>query len=296
MSHAIRFTKMVGTGNDFLIVDAVHDRPRVSNAQWPVLARAMCDRRYGVGADGVLLLEPSHVADAKMRVLNPDGSEADMCGNGARCVARFIAGRDKPHVSLETAAGLIHSDVVDDRIRLALSPPTGFRAGLRVVVGGRTFRLSFINTGVPHAVAAVDDLETLDVERVGRAIRTHRLFAPQGTNVNFMAASAKTPTRIQVRTYERGVEGETLACGTGVTAAAIVHVLTRCASTRQLAGPHQQIDVMPKSGERLHVSFAIRHDGAAPRVEQVVLEGPVRRICEGVFHWSNGHQPGRGRS
>ena len=293
MSGTIRFTKMVGTGNDFLIVDAVHDQPRVSNAQWPALARAMCDRRYGVGADGVLVLEPSRVADAKMRVLNPDGSEAAMCGNGARCVARFVAGwpeSREPQVALETASGLIQGEVDGDRIRIRLSAPRGFRAGLKVVAGGRTFRLASINTGVPHVVATVDDLDALDVERLGRSIRRHRLFKPHGTNVNFIQASATAPNRIRIRTYERGVEGETLACGTGVTAAAIIYALSRGQIPRQ--GAVHRIDVIPRSGEPLAVSFRVRRDPAM-RIEEVRLDGPVRWICEGVFRWSTNGQGGR---
>ncbi|MBI3087758.1 MAG: diaminopimelate epimerase [Candidatus Omnitrophica bacterium] len=329
MSGEIPFTKMVGTGNDFLVVDTVHHAFGWLKAGWAKVARAACDRRDGVGADGLLVLERSRLADVRMRVFNSDGSEAEMCGNGARCVAAFVHGwhgrRHHEEVFIETAGGLVSAQVHRDRVRMRMPEPRDLRLDLALKVDGSIRSLSSVDTGVPHVVAVVDHLDRVEVEALGRRIRFHQAFGPRGANVNFIEVNPKKPHHLRVRTYERGVEGETLACGTGAAAAAVVHALSGDLRVGRLVrrtvhedgGAHAReadvrechTQVETKSGETLTVSLSVEAQGRARpldapaksglargrperaeqvegrRVTDVTLEGAVRWICEGTFRW-----------
>ena len=263
MEKRIRFEKYVAAGNDFVVVD---DRGgSVKNGA--AAAKKLCGP-FGVGADGLLLLRRSKKADVQMRIFNPDGSEADMCGNGVRCLAHFAAGLGaaKTKMSVETGAGLIHADVRGDVVKAKLTEPKDFRSGVDVRINGRTERVQFVNTGVPHAVIVEPGLKKADVSARGRAVRHHRHFAPHGTNVNFVRVGAK---QIEVRTYERGVEGETLACGTGSTASALV--------AARMKGLRSPVSVKTASGEILKVYFKEKNGN----FEEVYLEGAVRKVFEG---------------
>ena len=284
---AIPFTKVVGTGNDFFIVDA--RRRRFPGVAWRALSRAVCDRRAGIGADGILVLEPSKAADARMRIFNADGSEAQMCGKGARCVARYI--RDKRqktkdrrqetrngHVTIETGAGQLAASVRGERVALTMTPPTGLRLREILPVDGRRFEAGVLNTGVPHVVVPVASLDRVDVVTLGRRIRQHRRFAPHGTNVNFIQSRGRN--RVRIRTYERGVEGETRSCGTGIVASAII------ASLRRSSTPgRRRVEVRPRSGDRLAVSFAVARSRRRIQVRDVVLEGAATRVFDGTIQW-----------
>ena len=283
----IPFVKMVGAGNDFLIVDAIHRRFGAVAKSWPAVARAMCERRYGIGADGLLILEASRKADCRMRIFNPDGSEAEMCGNGARCVAAFVNQwkSKRGRVSVETMGGLVTAQVRGNRVRMAMPQPRDLKLGLHIQVDGRLWPLGYVDTGVPHAVAVVRQVDEVNVMQVGRRLRFHPAFHPRGTNVDFIEISRANPDRLKIRTYERGVEGETLACGTGVTAAAVIHALTRSnghhAAPANRARAHR-IAVQTRSGETLTVSLRVV-GRPAPQVSDVVLEGAVRWVCQGCF-------------
>jgi diaminopimelate epimerase len=219
----IRFTKMHGAGNDFVVIDN-------RDAAWTPSAEAvarLCCRRFGIGADGLLLLETDSRDAFSMRYFNADGGEAEMCGNGARCIARFAhrvgaAGRG---MVFRSKAGRHWAEVEGERVRVGLTEPRGIREGVRAEAEGRAFEGIALDTGVPHFVVFVEDLERFDVDRFGRALRWHDAFAPAGVNVDFVRVTGESS--IAVRTYERGVEGETLACGTGVTASAIAAHLAR---------------------------------------------------------------------
>jgi diaminopimelate epimerase len=212
----ISFTKMHGAGNDFIMVD---DRARIFPIDDREFIKHMASRRTGIGCDGVILLQPSDRADLKMRFINPDGNEQDMCGNGARCLARLAYDLEAAPASmkLETGAGIIHAKVAEDTVCVELTPPNHWRMGLDA---GLEQAVDFVNTGVPHAVVRVDDLPGVDLPVLGRQLRHHPLFAPDGTNANFV--KVETDGSLSVRTFERGVEAETLACGTGAAAAALV--------------------------------------------------------------------------
>jgi len=212
----IPFTKMHGAGNDFIVVD---DRALTFPVDDPVFMARICARRTGVGSDGIILLQPSDSADLRMRFINPDGHEVGMCGNGARCFARraYDLGAVPEKMTIEAQAGIVHAEVLGDTICLTLTEPTDWRMGLDV---GLERLADFVNTGVEHVVVRVEDLGGLDIQSVGCQIRHHDLFAPAGANANFMKVEADGT--LSLRTYERGVEAETLACGTGAVAAALV--------------------------------------------------------------------------
>lgn len=213
------FWKMHGAGNDFLLVDDRDLRFPAGDAAG--LAR-LCDRHRGIGAEGVLLIQPSSAADFRMRFFNPDGTEADLCGNGARCIARLAHDlRAAPaDMRMETRAGILRAEILPDRVRIHLPPPRDWRLHLSVEWAGQTWPVHFVNSGVPHAVCPVENLAQTDVAAFGAFLRRHPLFAPDGTNVDFIRVTG--PASLAVRTFERGVEAETPACGTGIVAAVLI--------------------------------------------------------------------------
>ena len=265
----MNFTKMNGAGNDFVVADNRDGSLALSRA---VIAR-LCDRHRGVGADGLLLVEPPQGgADFRMRYFNADGGEADMCGNGARCFARFSArllpGQPEA-LSFETPAGLIRARLTGNLVIITMSEPRDLREPADIEVAGLGIcRVHFLNSGVPHAVVFVTDVTAADVAKSGASLRWNPAFAPQGANANF--AQLLAPEALALRTFERGVEGETLACGTGVCAVAILHHLA--------TGAPSPVSVRVQSGETLQVGF----DTAASGVpKNVTLKGPAEFVFEG---------------
>jgi diaminopimelate epimerase len=271
VSRAVRFWKLEGAGNDFLGFDGRKGglgltRERI--AFW-------CDRRRGAGADGVLVVEKprGRGADFRMRYYNADGGEAEMCGNGARCFAllvRAAAGWRGKAMRVETKAGPVQLEILGKEVKVSMSDPGWPRLGKEITAAGRRVKLDCIHTGVPHAVEFVRSVDVVDVEKNGRAIRFHNFFAPAGTNVNFVEVGRGN--RIEVRTYERGVEGETLACGTGVVASSILAYLQK-----RVKPP---VHVKTRGGDVLRVHFQWVND----RARHVVLQGPARIVFEGVWH------------
>jgi len=260
----LSFVKMSGAGNDFIVVDNRFGRIR-NPAE---LAKKLCTRRRSIGADGLLLLERSKQADCAMRIFNSDGSEADMCGNGVRCLASFASKKiGRKNLSVETKAGRIQAWVRPTCVKAKLSEPKTLLLFLNLKAVGRSFEVHYVNTGVPHAVVFVKDLERCDVETWGKAIRHHAAFGPKGANVNFVEPKGSL---IGVRTFERGVEGETLACGTGSTASALI---TACVHDRK-----SPITVRTHGGERLKIYFTRASEGL---FKDVCLEGPVKEVFQG---------------
>ncbi len=270
--YGINFTKAVASGNDFVILDAKDKRIGKEGLDYSALAEDLCRRNSSIGADGILVLEAAENADYRMRIINPDGSEVDMCGNGARCSAMYAASRgwgDK--LKFETGAGIIEADVSEKSVKLKMSVPKDMIKELELDlknISKSVIDLRFINTGVPHVVGIVDDVMMVDVVGVGREIREHEYFAPAGTNVNFVAKS-RAEGEVLVRTYERGVETETLACGTGSAASAIMMGIVG-----KVSSPTK---VITKSGETLTIYFDIEGDV----ISNVYLEGGAELIYEG---------------
>jgi len=268
-SKMIEFYKMSGSGNDFIIIDNRDLSLNVGDL--PTFARRVCARKISVGADGLFLIEPSMTVDFKWQFFNSDGSVAEMCGNGSRCVARYayLKGIAPKEMSFKTIAGIISAEVNDDIVKVKLTDPSAVEAGIKINADGQKFILDSIDTGVPHAVVFVDDLDNCDVYNNGQKIRYHKKFAPRGTNADF--ASVINRHKIRVRTYERGVEDETLACGTGMVAA----VLT--AAQRGLV--ESPVDVLVQSGETLRIYFTKKDD----RFGEIYLEGKVKIVYHGFL-------------
>ncbi len=262
----LSFYKMSGSGNDFVMID---NRDGRLDVEPRLLAERLCRRGMSVGADGVILVEPSSKADFRMRIFNADGSEAEMCGNGGRCVARFaeILGIAGPRMAFETLAGLIRAEVKGERVKLQISQPRDLHLRQSIDVDGVAHQVHSINTGVPHAVIFCSDLEEVAVQALGHRVRFHPAFQPAGTNVDFAAVT--DPRGLAIRTYERGVEGETLACGTGAVASALVGAALGLVSS--------PVQVRVRSGETLTVHF----DGRGPEFQEVFFEGQVRLIYQG---------------
>ena len=261
------FTKMNGAGNDFVLVDNRARKVALSRDQ----VVRLCDRHRGAGADGVILLAPSAAgkADWAWQFYNSDGSTGEMCGNGARCFARFVqklTGVNKGF-TFETEAGVITTSFQGDRVTVSLTQPRDLRLNQQVPfsVGGQP--IHSINTGVPHAVLFVSDANRAMVQQLGPEIRRHPHFATKGTNVNFVQVLG--PNHIRVRTFERGVEGETLACGTGVTASALI--------AARLHGFTSPVKVQVQGGDQLEVSF--KEDRG--EFTGVQLTGPAEFVFEG---------------
>jgi len=220
----LAFTKMHGAANDFVMID---DRAGLVPWEDHFLMAALACRRTGVGSEGVILIQHSDRADFRMRFLNPDGSEVDMCGNGARCAAAFAhaigaAGRT---MTMETMCGLLDAELTPGGVRVWMPEPSRKSYGIVILLeDGQTVKGDFVNTGVPHFVVQVPEVGTVDVMRLGRQLRLHPGFAPEGTNVDFL--TLRPSNRLTMRTYERGVEAESGACGTGAVACAVIAVET----------------------------------------------------------------------
>ncbi|MFH1067086.1 MAG: diaminopimelate epimerase [bacterium] len=267
----LTFWKMNGAGNDFVCVDNRRRALRFSSKQ----ITRLCQRQTGVGADGLLLLEttPKGKGDFRMRYYNADGSEASMCGNGARCFAKFArqqTGWKKTSMKLLTRAGLIEAEFVGENVRIQLTSPSSPFLNQPIRLTRGVAIVHFIDTGVPHAVVFVDDVEHFPVEEVGRELRYHQNFKPQGTNANF--AQVLRPRVLRLRTYERGVEGETLACGTGVTAASLIAHLVH--------GFSSPIKVTTQGGDTLVVHFKKSGD----QFQDVTLLGPAEVTFKGEYN------------
>lgn len=263
----LEFTKMNGAGNDFVLADNRAGDYRLRRED----VVRLCHRQRGIGADGLMLVVPcvSGRADWAWEFYNSDGSVADMCGNGARCFARYVqrlTGAAGP-ITFETAAGVIRAELDGARVTVNLTLPRDLQLRQRLVLKGAAAEVHSVNTGVPHVVMLVSDTDRVAVATLGSEIRHHAHFAPGGTNVNFV--QVRSPGSIRVRTYERGVEGETLACGTGVTAAALV-----CARLSGFASP---VLVAVQGGDTLKVGF--REEGGEFR--DVRLTGPAEFVFDG---------------
>lgn len=258
---------MSGAGNDFVVIDNRALNHTLSAAQ---IAR-LCDRHFGIGADGLLAVEPTEDANAdfRMRYYNADGGEAEMCGNGARCFARFVHSfrrANAERVRFLTPAGLIAGEYVGSDVRINMTAPTEMKLNQRADFGWGEIEYHFMNTGVPHVVVYVPDAEKIEIVAQGRAIRRSPIF-PRGTNVNFVQII--NASNLIVRTYERGVEDETLACGTGVVASALI--------TNRVRGLALPLGLKVRGGDVLKVDA--RLDGDAFR--DVTLTGPATEVFSG---------------
>lgn len=260
----IDFTKMSGAGNDFIVIDNRQESINLSHEQ----IKAMCTRRTGIGADGLILIEASESADFRMNYHNADGFPGSMCGNGGRCAVwfAFLSGIRPSHTRyvFEAGPGRYEAEVTgDESVRLHMLPPSDFRENFQA----GAWNCHYVNTGSPHTVVCADNLDKLDVFTEGGAIRHRTDLFPEGTNVNFLEVTA--PDAISVRTFERGVEDETLACGTGAVASALM-------SYRLGLVASSPVRVRVHSGDILTVGFG-------NSMNDIYLEGPARVVYRGTI-------------
>ncbi len=273
----ISFTKMHGIGNDFIVID--YREKTVSDQLTDIgnISRRLCDRRFGIGADQILLLQNSDKADFRMSIFNADGSEVEMCGNGIRCFAKYIWDRNlssKQVLDIETPAGIIRPERAGDMVRVDMGRPElegrkipvnldGIVKDSPLVIDDREFEMTCVSMGNPHAVIVVDDLDALDVKRYGPQIETHALF-PRKTNVEFIQVI--DPSTIRMRVWERG-SGETLACGTGASAVAVA------AHLKGIAGKKVTIKLL--GGD---LSIDLHENG------HVYMTGPAEEVFQGTIN------------
>ncbi len=251
----VEFIKISGSGNDFVIFD--NRNSILSDFDHSELAKFICRRGISVGADGIILLEKSDDADVRMNYFNADGSSAEMCGNGARCVAAFFAaltGNNSPRI--QTGAGIIRTEVNNDIVTVQMPVGKLIQANIELLIDELPMLFDWYNTGVPHAVIIVDSLDEIPVDFWGREIRYNNYFQPDGTNVDFVHIIDEH--NIAIRTYERGVEGETLSCGTGAVASAI------SAARKKLA--KSPVSVKVALPDILTVNFDITEHGSADNI------------------------------
>ena len=302
----IDFVKTVASGNDFIIIDATRYPLPPTRLSYRKLAKKLCERKFGIGADGLLVVEPSQKADFRMRIFNPDGSEAEMCGNGARCVALWATqqiANQKPEIRIETKAGIIHAtrftftplnprhnvgerqkplfngaSASRQRIRIKMPQPKNLKLDIPVKIDKKTISVNFVKVGVPHTVVFVKNLEKIDVQGLGKKIREYQEFQPQGTNVNFVQVLDKDSIRI--RTYERGVEQETLSCGTGSVAAALIANSTVSGVATTVAHAKWQI---ANSKISVHTQGEILKVYFDKQLKDIYLEGEARIVYEGTY-------------
>jgi len=262
------FYKLSASGNDFIIF--LNFEGKITLEEGKILAKKLCRPKFSISADGLILLEKPSISSASFswKFFNSDGSEAEMCGNGARCVARLVEdlGLFKSPFYFETKAGLIYAEVKGERVKVALTSPKDLKLNLVIRTDYDWFMAHFVNTGVPHVVIFWDDIESAPVEKIGFKIRYHEIFKPAGTNVNFVELVEGDKKYLKIRTYERGVEAETLACGTGASASAYV--------SYKLCLVDKKVDLLTKSGEILTVY--IEDEG-----NKIYLEGDTRFVFEG---------------
>lgn len=265
----VAFTKMHGAGNDFVLID---DRAGTFPVHDHLLLAMLATPRTGIACEGVILLQKSSVADFRMVFFNPDGTEADLCGNGARCVAAFareIGVVKAPAMTFETRAGLVDAEVsANGAVKVWMPEPKNRRYGLQVKVGDRFVAGDYVEAGVPHFIVPCENIASVDVEGLGRALRLSDAFAPNGTNVDFVQFIPAH--KALIRTYERGVEAESGACGTGAVATAVVAV-----ETKKMSLP---VHVRTSQGYTLTVDGDWRH----AKSTGFTLTGPVKKIFEGV--------------
>lgn len=270
--QTIEFSKLQASGNDFILVD--NRKLKIKSSRLVALAKKYCQRRLSVGADGLLVIESSAKADFKMRIFNADGSEAEMCGNGARCVALWAKMKA---LKFETKAGIIEAELKGNEAKIKLTDPIGFKLDMGLSVLKKKLKVNFLNTGVPHAVIFSHGLDKIDIVKIAPEIRYHKRFQPAGTNVNFLEVLGDD--FIKIRTYERGVEAETLACGTGMAASAIIAAF-KLEPKMQKISKDYKIKVLNKSGEVINIYFKRKAD----KVSDVWLQGRAQLIYKGGLY------------
>lgn len=262
----IFFTKMQGAGNDFLLVNNHSGliNEIIVRADLPDLVRTMCNRHFGAGADGVLFIEQSPDFPFGMIYYNKDGSEAEICLNGARCIVSYAhrLGLIQEKGKFMSMSGPIGFYYKENSISIEVQPPVDIKMNFSITVKRKKYAANYLRIGVPHCIIFVESFDDIDIQELGQTIRNHRTFKPDGVNVNFVHIENKN---LFVRTYERGIEGETLSCGSGVVASAYI--------ATKLFLAESPVVINTQGGELL-VSIK----------DKLYLEGPAHFVYDGVFY------------
>lgn len=262
----VSFWKMSGSGNDFIIID--NRTLFIDKTDFRNTVAKICKRSMSVGADGVILIEPSNKVDFKWDFYNSDGSTAEMCGNGSRCAARFCYenGISGKQMKFESLAGIIEAEITGcSSVKVKLTRPSDLKLDIEIPLTDLPLNGSFVNTGVPHIAIEVEDIDNFDVKKYGREIRFHKLFSPKGTNANFY--KILPDKTVKIRTYERGVEDETLACGTG--SAAVAFILHKKSILKS------PVELITTGGMKLIIHIDVD--------DNVYLEGEARLVYKGTL-------------
>lgn len=264
----VAFSKYSGCGNDFILVD---NRKKEFPTDNHKLIQQLCERKLGIGADGLILLEKGAVLEYKMRIFNSDGFETEMCGNGLRCFVRYLqhSGFGDGPFHIESMKRQHYCTLDGEMVTIEMGPPTDIQQNITLNLADNRVLGHSIDTGVPHFVIFTSPIDAIDVQTLGSEIRRHPTFKPRGTNVNFVQIEDNDV--LHIRTFERGVEAETLACGTGATAAALM-----AATSYGLNSP---IAVKTKSQDLLYISFELQ-DGS---FQKITLTGAAERVFIGQF-------------
>jgi diaminopimelate epimerase len=265
LPQKIPFTKLSASANDFIVLD---NRNRIYSDVASSMARRICARRYSVGADGLILVENSERATVRIRYVNPDGQEFNTCGNGGRAAARYTHLFVKPdrQITMETNIGIIKAEVVDQSVKLQLVNPTEIRLNIDLPLEGEAYRGHFVQTGDPHFVIPFQNIRNIDFVTLARKLRHHEQLAPAGANIHFVEQTSRN--QMKIRSFERGVENETLACGSGCVSSAI--------SIFRAGKTDPPVTFEPQSGIPLTVHFQPREDFG-----EIYLEGDARLVYQG---------------
>ena len=265
LPHRIRFTKLSASANDFIVLDnRDHNFSPVASS----MARRICARRYSVGGDGLILIENSDRATVRVRYINPDGQEFNTCGNGGRAAARytrlFIGSENQ--LTMETNIGIVKAEILEHSVKLQLVNPTEIRLNIELTMDGTVYRGHFVQTGDPHFVVPFQNIQSLDFVTIARKLRHHEQLGPAGANIHFIEQRSRN--RMKIRSFERGVENETLACGSGCVSSAT--------STFRAGQTDPPVTFEPQSGIPVTVHFQ-----PVENFGEIYLEGDARLIYQG---------------
>jgi len=265
LDEPIPFAKLSASGNDFIVLD---NRDRSFSSAASLLAQRLCSRRYSAGADGLILVEKSETATVRIRYFNPDGQEFNTCGNGGRCAARYthLFVKDDRKITMETSIGIVKSEIQDKSVKLQLVAPTEVRLGLEVVVDGELFKGNYVQIGDPHFCVSYKNIRNIDFVTIARKLRHHDALKPDGANIHFFEQTARD--QMKIRSFERGVENETLACGSGCVSTAV--------STFREGKSSPPVTFEPQSGIPVCVHFQPAED-----IGEIYLQGDARLVYRG---------------
>jgi diaminopimelate epimerase len=267
LPDAIPFAKLSASANDFIVLD---NREESFSSVASLIAQRVCARRYSIGADGLILVENSKQATVRIRYINPDGEEFNTCGNGGRCAARYTHLFVKPdqHITMETNIGVVKAQIVNRSVHLQLVKPTEIRLNLELPLEGKIYRGHYVQVGDPHFVVPFENIRNIDFVPLARKLRHHEDLDPDGANVHFIEPIDRN--RIKIRSFERGVENETLACGSGCVSSAV--------STFREGKNDPPVTFEPQSGIPVSVHFQASED-----LGEIFLEGDARLVYRGEF-------------